>query len=98
MDYGYNIINNIITKAMRLIINKDDSNNLEKVFDLVKKLNGIAYDLINAEKPSSMLVLRSIISLDEYAFDLGTITRELYNTMSKRINSTFAIPEETTTE
>ena len=83
---------------MRLIINKDDSNNLEKVFDIVKKLNGIAYDLINAEKPSSMLVLRSIISLDEYAFDLSSITRELYNTMSKRINSTFTIPEEITTE
>lgn len=83
---------------MRLIINKDDSNNLEKVFDIVKKLNSIAYDLINAEKPSSMLILRSIISLDEYAFDLETVTRELYNTMSKRINSTFVIPEETTTE
>lgn len=79
---------------MRLIINKDDSNNLEKVFDIVKKLNGIAYDLINAEKPSTMLIVRSIIELDTAAFDLESLTRELYNSLSKRINSTFAIPEE----
>ena len=79
---------------MRVIINKDDTKNLELVFDKIRKLSLIAQGLVDAPKPSTMLIVRSIIELDTTAFDLESLTRELYNSLSKRINNTFAIPEE----
>lgn len=79
---------------MRAIINKDDTKNLELVFDKIRTLSLIAKGLMDAPKPSTMLIVRSIIELDSTAFDLECLTRELYNSLSERINNTFAIPKE----
>lgn len=79
---------------MRVIINKDDTKNLELAFDKIRKLNLIAQSLIGASKPSTMLVVRSIIELDDTSFELQSLTRELYDSLSKRINNTFGIPKE----